>query len=181
MAEQLEVTGKSTGPVVEISFAPEPGDYVQAVRAFLGRDARVWVTMGLVGIMLAGGIAHLVTSGQPTLMSFFLLLFPLVLAAYLWLGWPLSVGRRVRRDRRLRSLTTCQVGDEYLVTRNVLGESCLEWAAFHRLVETRAHLLLVFDINRRTFIIVPRRAFASAEQEAAFRDIVTRHLPGVRG
>jgi hypothetical protein len=180
MAEQPEITEGLAGPMVEFHFTPEPGDFSQAMRAFLWRDVRVWISMGLVGIMLVGGLANLVAGGEPTIMGLVLVLFPLLLAAYLWWGWPMSVGRRVQRDRRLRSPTTYQVGDERFVTRNVLGESSLEWAAFHRLVETRAHYLLVFDVSRRTFVVVPRRAFASAEQEAAFRDIVKRHLPGLR-
>jgi hypothetical protein len=176
MAEQLETTGGSVGPVVEIQFALAPADYVRAMRAFLLRDARVWIAMAMVVVIFAGGIANLVAVGELNLMGFFLLLFPWVLAAYLWWGWPASVGRRAQRDRRLRSPTTCQINDEQFVTQNVLGESCLEWEAFHRIIETRSYYLFVFALNRRTFVIVPRRAFSSAEEEAAFRDIVKRHL-----
>jgi hypothetical protein len=165
---------------VELHFTLEPGDYVQAMRALLWRDVRVWITMGLVVLMLAGGIANLIAAGELNLMGFFLLLFPLGLAAYLWWGWPLAVGRRARQDRRLRSPTTCQLDDETFVTRNVLGESRMEWAAFQRFVETKSHYLLVFAPDRRAFVVVPRRAFASAEEEKAFQGIVKRQLPGLR-
>jgi len=176
MAEPLENSKNPTGPVVEIQFALAPGDYVQAMRAFFLRDARVWIVMGLIPVMLAGGIANVISVGELNLMGFFLLLLPLGLAAYLWWGWPLSIGRRARRDRRLCCPTTCLAGDEEFVTRSVLGESSWEWAAFHRFVETKVHYLLIFAANRRTFVIIPRRAFASAVEEAAFRDIVQRHL-----
>jgi hypothetical protein len=180
MVEQLETAGSATAPVVEIQFTLASGDYVRAMRAFLLRDARVWIAMGMVVVIFAGGIANLVAVGELNLMGFFLLLFPLVLTAYLWWGWPASIGRRAQRDRRLRSPTTCQVKDEQFMTQNMLGESCLEWEAFHRIIETRSYYLFVFALNRRTFVLVPRRAFASAEQEATFQEIVKRHLGGRR-
>jgi|GEM_PF-2278033 len=181
MAAVLPGAGDPTGPMVTIQFTPEPGDYIQTMRGFLWRDARVWITMGLVGIMLAAGIANLVAAGELTLMGFSLALFPLVLAGYLWLGLPLALGRRVRREPLLRSATTYHLRDTHLEMRDGTGESRVEWSVFHHVLELKAHYLLMLALNRRSFIIVPRRAFVSAEQEALFREIVARHLPGLRG
>lgn len=180
MAPEIAETTGPAGPGVELHFTPEPDDYVQAVRTLLRRDVRAWITLGLVGLVVVVSSVNLVASGRPTLANLLLLLLPLGLATYLWQGWPLLVGRRARRDRRLRSPTTCRVSDERFVTRDGSGEALLEWPALRRVLETKTHYLLVFAVNRRTFCFIPRRAFTSAAQEALFRDIVQRHLPGGR-
>ncbi len=36
---------------------------------------------------------------------------------------------------------------------------------------------MLFAVNKRAFQIVPKRAFVSPEQEAAFRELLQRHIP----
>ncbi len=177
---EMENQAAPAGPVIEVQFTPEPGDYVRTTRAFFARDWRTWLTMVLVGGGVAWGIYNLVSAGRMTLMNLYLLAFPVALAGFLWLGLPLTIERRVRRDRRLCSPTTWEIGDAQVVMRNVFGESRLEWATFGRVVETKAHYLLTYSASRGAFALLPRRAFASAEQEGAFREIVRRHLQGLR-
>lgn len=180
MSQETGIRADPAGAVVEVQFTPQPGDYGQSIRAFYARDRRILLTMGLCGLMLAWGIFNVAQAGRLTLMSLYLLLFPIVLAAFLWWGMPLALGRRVRRDSRLRSPTTWEIGDAQVTMRNEFGESRLEWTTFGRVVETKAHYLLTYSAYRGAFALLPRRAFASAEQEAAFREIVRRHLPGLR-
>lgn len=179
MFEQPVDDEVGSGPVVELHFTPQPDDYVRCLQAYYARDRRIWLGMGLAGLLFVLALSNLVAARQATIMGVALLVLPLLIIAFLWLGVPWSVGQRVQRDSRLRSPCTWHISDDRVVMCNQFGESRLEWMAFGRILQTGTHYLLISSTNRGMLFIVPRRAFVSPQQEESFREIVRRHLPGL--
>jgi hypothetical protein len=85
----------------------------------------------------------------------------------------------VRRSARLRAETTWRVDDEGVAVNSTHAEARMDWATFHRVIETAEHYLLVYEINKRMFQIVPKRALTAPGAEEAFRAYLIRHLNGL--
>jgi len=67
-----------------------------------------------------------------------------------------------------------EIRDEGLVERTDVNESIHRWAGFHKLVTTGRYLYIyVTDHNVH---IVPRRYFASEQDQRAFRDEIETHI-----
>jgi hypothetical protein len=59
-------------------------------------------------------------------------------------------------------------------------ETKYDWRLFQRVLITEDFYFLVYAANRDTYHFIPRRAFASEEQERAFRVILEARLPEVQ-
>lgn len=167
-------------PSLTLHYTPTEKDYVQTVQAFYRHDWRIWLTVGLTGLLFISGAAYL-AFGPPSNGFFGLaLLVPLPSwVAYLFVLWPVRLGRQVRKDQQLRSATTWVVSDDQVLVKDEFSTTRFAWGDFHRVIETRQHYLLLFAANRRASARLPKRALTSAEQEGAFRDLVGQHLPGL--
>lgn len=161
-------------------FTPTTSDYVQVVRGFYRHDWRIWTAFGLTGVLFVTGIAYLFLGPNTPLVGLALVLALPALVIYLFVVWPAQLSRQVQKDKELRSLTTWQVGEEHVLIRDLSGDTRFKWSDFCKVVETKHHYLVIFAVNRRAYAIAPKRAFASPEQEGEFRDLLKRHLPGLR-
>jgi YcxB-like protein len=166
-------------PALELRFTPTKDDYVQVVRAFYRHDWRIWLATGLTAVLFVTGIAYLVWGPEPPTLGVALLIALPAWAFYLAVLWPVQLSQQVQRRKELRSPTVWQLTEEHVLIRDLSGDQRFQWSDFCKVVETRYHYLLIFAVNRRAYAIAPKRALVS-EQEALFRDIVARHLPGLR-
>ncbi len=55
------------------------------------------------------------------------------------------------------------------------GENHVPWSRFAHYVITADYLFLL--LNRRRFSVIPRKAFATSEEQAVVEGLVARHLP----
>jgi hypothetical protein len=161
-------------------FTPTKSDYVQVVRAFYRHDWRIWLTLGLTGLMLVTGIAYLLFGPPPPTLGVALVVALPAWVAYLLLLWPAQLSRQVERNKELRSPTTWQVSEDHVLIRDSSGDTRFKWSDFFKVVEMRHHYLLRFSVNRRAYAMVPKRALVSPELEGEFRDLLKRHLPGLQ-
>ena len=66
-----------------------------------------------------------------------------------------------------------EIRDDGIVERTNINESVHRWAGFHKIITTRRYLYIyVTDHNVH---IVPRRSFASEQEEKAFRNEIEKH------
>lgn len=104
-----------------------------------------------------------------------------VIPTMLFVIGPLQAGNRVQKSERLRPEATWHLGGDAIQIITQYAESKIDWGTFQKAIMTKHHYLLVYTVNKQAFQIIPRRAFESAEQEAAFREIVERHLGKIKG
>jgi len=67
-----------------------------------------------------------------------------------------------------------EVRDEGLVERTDVNESLHRWSGFHKIVKTTRYLYIYVTDNN--VHIVPRRCFASEQEQRAFLDEIQRHI-----
>ena len=69
-----------------------------------------------------------------------------------------------------------EIQDEGLVERTDVNESLHRWAGFHKIVRTNRYLYIYVTDNK--VHIVPRRYFASEQQERTFRETLESYMCG---
>ena len=67
-----------------------------------------------------------------------------------------------------------EIRDEGLVERTDVNESLHRWAGFHKVVTTGRYLYIYVTDNN--VHIVPRRYFATEQEQRAFHDEIQRHI-----
>jgi hypothetical protein len=136
--------------------------YADRLRLWL--DISVVVVVGMVGIWLWPSLSGKLFLGVSA--SFILIL----VAAFVVIP-PLAF----RREPKFR--------DEYSLTFSSEGihfgtahiDSNLAWNLYSRaLVDAHSYLLYY---GSQTFTVIPKRVFQSADQQAAFDQLVTQHVP----
>ncbi len=112
------------------------------------------------------------------------ILLPLGLFAFLFfyltfalLLQPLIVANRVEKDERLSSPVDFVVDEEQILFKNKFTETKLDWGSFQKVIESKSHFLLIYTVNKNMFQIIPKRAFASSEDEQSFRELLNTKIP----
>lgn len=104
---------------------------------------------------------------------------PLLGLGTVWLAWATWIywmvpRRQYHRRVRLQGEQSHCFSSHGCTQRFIDLESRMQWSLFTGMLETRDVYVLVLE--RRSFNVIPRRAFNTAEQEAQFRDLVRRHV-----
>jgi hypothetical protein len=96
--------------------------------------------------------------------------FPLVISPYM-------TAHKMEKDERLSSPVQYEANDEQIMFKNKFSETKLDWGSFCRVIETKDLFLLVYTSNKNCSQMIPKRAFASNDDEQAFRDLVAAKIP----
>lgn len=159
-----------TTDMITLSFTPTKEDYTQTVRVYLWRMGHLRLMLFAFGIIFTFGVVLLLVSDKYTALASLLMLQLPLFCLYFWFLTPILLARRVQRNERLSSQIFWTVDAERMVIRNRFAESSIEWESLKEVSETANHYLLV----GKTFLFIPKRAFPSPAEEAAFRDLVRR-------
>jgi hypothetical protein len=167
----------------QVEFSASKKDWVREMRAFrLGshqlRNNIVIAVLPFV-LLLALVVVRTTIVGNP-----FLVLSPIsacgILAIYHYFTAPRRTAARRTRDERQRAKILFEIGDDGVLIKDNYVETKYDWRLFQRVLITEDFYFLVYATNRDTYHFIPRRAFASEEQERAFRAILEARLPEVQ-
>jgi YcxB-like protein len=158
---------------VKLQVRQDVKEYVAGVRAFFLRDYGIFKT--LMGTCLMGAYIFffLVLMNVSPLVA----LFPALLVLMTYTSAVLFSGPRKRflRDPKLREGFEVEFSDEGILYGGPDMIARMNWNYYSRVVETEKVYVLVRGTLQMT--VIPKRAFTSAAQEAAFRRLLARHLP----
>lgn len=165
---------------IPYSFTPTLQDYHAASQVSVRRNksltylrgmmAAVLVLMALTVVMSLGDAkrAQQLTSFAaytPLLfMAAFIVLLPWVSTVLLWF--------RLRGNPFLTSHVSGKASDAGLSTTTSHSDVTQQWISFTEVVETKTHFFLVCTANRAAVQMIPKRAFGSQDDIAAFRALV---------
>jgi hypothetical protein len=80
-----------------------------------------------------------------------------------------------RQEPKIRDEYRLRFAEDGIVFQTAQIDSQIRWELYNRIVESDRFFLLYF--GKRSFTIIPKRAFAGVEQEARFREMLRRHVP----
>lgn len=98
---------------------------------------------------------------------------PVVLLSLVWSYW-FRPWRAARRSPAVGLDHSVTIDENGIAVDTTLATNHLKWPLFTRAVETREGYLLYMG---KRFTGFPKRAFASGEDEARFREMVKEHVP----
>ena len=168
-------------PPFEFEFSLSIKDYKSSVRAFHLKQRSTWISLSVTGVLFIYGL-FLILNPDADLSNysiFALLLFPVILFAYLVFS-PNRMAASVSRSDRYTAPQHWRVDKAGIKITNDFGEVKFKWTDFMGVVENKTYLLLQYSSNKNAFQIVPKRAFTSAEQEGAFRDLAKQNVKKVQ-
>ena len=162
--------------IINLSFRYAERDYVRAVRAHYASHLRLRLDI-VVTIVLAGiGVYLWHSPGQGWLGLACVVLavsFALILIAAFTIIPPLAF-RREPKFRDDYSLTFSPDGIHFC-TAHI--DSQLQWSIYSRaLIDNHSYVLYY---GSRQFSVIPKRVFQSVEQQQAFEQLLTQHVPQI--
>jgi hypothetical protein len=162
---------------IQLTFKYTEEEYVSAVRFFLLRSKETLIRLGLTlgGLCLA---LILLFSLLELELPLFLTISPLVLLGIaifhaLFVRLP---RRQFRGNPKFRDEYSLTFSDEGIRFKTRSIDSSVAWDLYTEVVENDRFYLLIYGKNIASFSIVPKRSFRDSMQEAAFREMLGRHL-----
>ena len=161
---------------INLSFRYLQSDFVQAMRAHYASRLRLWLDIPMVVVLaVAGSYLWRSPSSQWLGIAFVSIsaVFALILVAAFTIIPPL-VFRREPKFRDDYSLTFSPEGIHF---RTAHIDSQLQWSIYSRaLVDPHSYVLYW---GSRSFTLIPKRVFQSAEQQEAFEQLLTQNVPQI--
>lgn len=157
-------TSPAHGPAVA-RFALTAPEYAEGMRAIMRRQPTMWIGPVLGVATLAVGLAL----GEPVP-----LVWGLVLLAIAGAAFYVAPVLRWKQGARLANQQEHTFSGTGISVRAGKEHGHLPWGFYSRVTETRNLYVLLRNSRQGNF--VPKRAFASADDEARFRVLVADHL-----
>jgi hypothetical protein len=158
---------------ITLQFRYTQDEVVDAGRMYYARTLRLKMDYVVGTVTLLVGMWVWRSTGKITEALFLFVLSGLVFAipALAHFVLPLVF---YRQEPRFKDEYWLQFSDEGILFRTRQIDSRLEWSLYEKAWENAQ--LFVLQHGKRNFTTIPKRAFASREDEAAFREMVQRHL-----
>ena len=158
---------------VDMSFTYQPGEYARALRRVQARKLRVVWDVLAAGVALAVGAALWATVGF-TLWVGLLLGSSVFLLSMLGLGVLVMPTLMERMQPKLREPYRLSFSETGICFRTTGIDSQLSWSLYTSWWDDPDYLYLFH--GKRDVTVLPRRALAGAEDDAALRALAMRHV-----
>jgi YcxB-like protein len=161
---------------IKVEYYYSEPEYMAASRLYLlsspGVLARLIIVFGL--ILFAAILLTVLIYDFPVWIA---LTFTLLLEGSLLYNVLVRMPRQYfRGDAKFRDKYELTFSDEGIGLKTKQIESKLAWTLYTKVVEDSNQYLLIYGRELRMMTMVPKRAFESQTQEAAFRELLKRHI-----
>jgi hypothetical protein len=163
--------------VIRIDFNYTEQEYIAGNRLFLLGSPRILTRVLVVSALLALVIsmASLLWADVPLWAA---AAWVALVEAALFYSMLVNAPRRYfRGDRRLHDRHEMFFTEEGITVKSRQAEVRLAWSLYTRVIEGEQFFCLVYGEGIRTGTIIPKRAFRDRQDENAFRELLSRHLP----
>jgi hypothetical protein len=169
-------SGATDEGAVVVQYQLTSDDVIPALRRELLRNNRMRLTFVCGVVLIVCGAALVLDPGTRSFGGFclYVALFYVVL-----IGTALGLGprRAWRRNPVLRGPQYMAFFADGIYARSTVSEARSRWSLYGGLIETnRCYMLRL--ATRRAYVFVPKRAFASAHDEAVFQQLAAQHIRG---
>jgi type III secretory pathway component EscV len=161
---------------INLEFSYTEREYLRASRVYMFHTSEIVSRLFTFSILVTIALTALpvLLPGFPLWAAVALAL--LVLASILYNTLVRMPQQLFRGDGKYRDVYSVTLADEGITVRTKQIESKLAWSLYTRLIEVSDLFLLVYGTHVGQMTVLPKRAFASETQEAAFRALVARHI-----
>jgi len=159
--------------MVSLHFRYTEEEFIAATRLYLLRTPRTLARLGLFSGMFTLGFYWLfsLTAGMP---AAFLLILPIIMFALCYSTFYAMPRKAYARDPRNKEEFFWQFSEAGITQKTSLSEASIRWELFTKVLANRQFYVLGYGKNM--FTMIPRRAFATPAQEAAFVALLRRKI-----
>jgi hypothetical protein len=164
---------------IRFTFTPAQREYITATRAFLIRQPLYLLIV--FGLGLISSLIWLLFSLDENNAGAFVLALPAIIApfgliALFLILTPIVIASAAVNRQALASEMRWEASTAGLHVAGANTDTLLNWGLFKDVIETKRFFLLVFHDRRKLFQMIPKRAFASPEDVAGFREMAKRAI-----
>jgi hypothetical protein len=172
----------SSMDAIRFTFTPTHRDYVTAARAYLSRQQLYLLIVFLLG--LVSGLTWLLFSLSANREDAFVfvlpaLIMPFGLVVLFLIVTPIVMASQAAKNKTLTSELRWEASTAGLHVAGANTDTLLNWGLFKDVLETKSYFLLVFRDRRKLFQMIPKRAFATPEDQARFRELANMRIENV--
>ena len=161
---------------IHLTFRYTERDYVRAARSTAASRAKLWLDVPALVVSAIGGIyflrspsMHWYGIGMLGLSAVLILMF---VAAFI------VIPRMVfRSDPKFRDEYSLDFSPDGIHFHTAHVDSHLQWDVYSKALIDVYSFVLYY--GTRSFTVIPKRAFQSAEQQAAFEALLVRKIPKI--
>lgn len=162
---------------VQLSFKYTEDEYVAAARLFMWRSKETLIRLVVSFAFLSLGLILLLSLIDIGLPPWFMISLLLLVGIALFHGFFLDLPRRhFRGDPKFRDEYSLTFSDEGIRFKTRSIEASVAWSLYTGVTENENFYLLIYGKNIASLSIIPKRAFRDSKQEAAFREMLRRHI-----
>ena len=163
------------GALIVVHFAATEDEVTKVLRFQVGRLLRrpLWIAGGIL-LMVAGVILLAARSNKPA-GGAILLGLGLLYLLYITVVLDLMMRRAGRKALAKEPSTEMVFSTDGVRLRTALRDNLTRWPAFSEVIQWQGYYLLRLG-KLRVYAYVPKRAFASDEDERRFRELVLHHV-----
>lgn len=162
--------------IVNVSFRYQEGDYVRALRAHYRSRLRLPMDFAVMIILVSVGV-HFWRSPNAHWLGVVFVCVSAAFAIILIAAFTVIPRLIFRSDPKFR--------DEYLLTFSPEGihfrtshiDSHLQWKMYTSALVTAHSYVLYY--GSRTFTVIPKKVFASAEEQVSFEEMLIHNVPQI--
>jgi hypothetical protein len=160
---------------ISLRFKYTIDEYVDATRMFMMRSGDFVTRLAvcaLYAIACIGLLAWLEFSSELLFLFVFAACLPFLIA---FLHLFVLPRQRFRSDPKFQDEYFLHFSDDGIQFRTAQVDALLQWSLYNKVLEDERFYILVYGKNMIS--VIPKRAFADAQQEADFRAMLKRHVP----
>jgi hypothetical protein len=161
---------------ISLRFKYSEEEYVAATRLYVTRSTDFMMRL-VVSILYSIACIFLFVwlefASDAILLLIFVSCLPLIIGLLYLLVMP---RQRFRSDPKFRDEYFLQFSDDGIQFKTAQIDALVQWSLYSKVIENEGFYLLVY--GKYMISVIPKRAFADANQEAEFRELLKRNLPG---
>ncbi len=172
---------------IQISYTVNPKDAATAARAFTMRwktrkDKNNYIRstsfLFIISLLITSASYYLRLSGKSDLVNLvfilglILFLGGVLVNLYIFILYPAMLGWLAKKSMQVNGETTLVMDQDHILEKTKIAESKIEWSILGRMYEIRDYFIFSSSVNKSSHTVIPKRAFVSEEQLAAFRNLV---------
>jgi hypothetical protein len=162
---------------IKLNFKYTEEEYLAAARLFLWRSKETLIRLVASYLLISFGLILLfllIDLGLPLWVPISLALLVGIAFSH---GFLFDLPRRYfRGDPKFRDEYTLSFSDEGIGFKTRSINASVAWSLYTGFIENERFYLLIYGKNIASISVIPKRVFRDSREEAAFREMLRRHI-----
>jgi hypothetical protein len=162
---------------VKLNFKYTEEEYLAAARLLVWRSKETLIRLVASYTLISFGLILLFLLTDLGLPLWFPIILLLLVGVALFHGFLIDLPRRYfRSDPKFREEYDLSFSDEGIGFKTTSINASIAWSLYTGILENERFYLLIYGKNIASVSIIPKRAFRDSRDEAAFREMLRRHI-----